>query len=126
MADADVENVTAPPTNRRRFGSPNGRALIALFTTAGLFMFSGIVAHSHAPPTYPCLAHAGWILAGLAPLIGYVSYLLLARRAKSPRDRWACAAIGVAIYALCCVLGVWALHLGLHLPGPIAGSGIPQ
>ena len=109
---ADVDSKTEP-TERLRFGSLGGWLLAVFFTAGYLFMFSGAICHSLELPVHPRVGTLGWVLAGLSPLITYISYQLLRRRYGTKRGRSLSAIIAVAVFLLCQILGMTLLQYAL-------------
>ena len=99
-------------TNRRRFGSLGGWLLIAYVTAGNLFMFSGAMGHG-AKPVNRAIGNIGWIICGVSPIVGYVSYQIIARWSTSGLVRRLAGVFGVVIFLLCQSLGMALLRYAL-------------
>ena len=94
-------------------------ALLAYFTCGSMFLYSGIIGHSHSPLVHPLAGHAGWILAGLSPLGAYLSFRLSGGRRRSIARMLLALTVAVFVF-----VGLQALGLGLlrhALPGEFGG-----
>ena len=100
---------------RQRLDTLVARIMIGGLTCYSLFMYSGAMAHG-AKPIHPVIGHVGWVLAGLSPVVAYVSYRLMVRKAKSNRTRWCLWFLALGIFFLCQFLGLLLLAYAL-LPG---------
>lgn len=113
------EDKVSPGQKRSARGDRLGRwgagLLLGYLTLASMFMYSGVIAHSHTPPVHPLAGHVGWILGGLSPLGAYLGFRL--SRGKSRSVARLCVALGIAA---CVFVGLQVLGLALlqyALPG---------
>lgn len=107
------DNVSKNDAVKRRWIGPLlAWLLIAYVSAAMLFMCSGAMAHG-AKPLHPTAGNIGWILAGLSPVIAYISYLLLARRYKSKLARWLIVFLALGVFLVCQFLGFALLRYAL-------------
>jgi len=81
---------------------------LGYLSAALLFMYSGAMAHG-AKVAHPVMGNAGCIIAGLSPIIAYVSYRGLGRWFGSSLPRGLLLAFALAIFVLCQWLGITLL-----------------
>jgi len=87
--------------------------LLAYLTFALMFLYSGVMGHSHAPTAHPAAGHLGWILAGMSPLAAYLGFRLSGGRKRSVGRMLLALAIAAAIFVGLQVIGLMLLSYAM-------------